>query len=132
MSVINSIVALLTTMSAMLAGVVLMNLTNLLFLQKKREMTVMRINGFSVRQTVGYLLREIVATTALGIVLGIAAGAAMAYYILRSLEQSFVQFDRGVNVPAWLIGAAVTLLFTGAVNCVALRKVRHLKLTDVA
>ena len=132
MSVINSIVALLTTMSVMLAGVVLMNLTNLLFLQKKREMTVMRINGFSVRQTVGYLLREIVATTALGIVLGIAAGAAMAYYILRSLEQSFVQFDRSISLPAWGLGAGITILFAVLVNWIVLRKVKTLKLTDVS
>lgn len=132
MSVINSIVALLTTMSAMLAGVVLMNLTNLLFLQKKREMTVMRINGFSVRQTVGYLLREIVATTALGIVLGIAAGAAMAYFILRSLEQSFVQFDRSISLPAWGLGAGITILFAVLVNWIVLRNVKTLKLTDVS
>ena len=132
MSVINSIVALLTTMSVMLAGVVLMNLTNLLFLQKKREMTVMRINGFSVRQTVGYLLREIVATTALGIVLGIAAGAAMAYFILRSLEQSFVQFDRSISLPAWGLGAGITILFAVLVNWIVLRKVKTLKLTDVS
>lgn len=130
--VINSIVALLTTMSAMLAGVVLMNLTNLFFQQKKREMTVMRINGFTAKQTVGYLLREIAVTTAVGIVLGIAVGASMAYYILRALEQSFVQFDRSVSIPAWILGAGITLLFAGIVNWLVLRKIKHLKLTDLS
>ena len=131
-SVINSIVALLTTMSAMLAGVVLMNLTNLFFQQKKREMTVMRINGFTAKQTVGYLLREIAVTTAVGIILGIAVGASMAYYILRALEQSFVQFDRSVSIPAWILGAGITLLFAGIVNWLVLRKIKHLKLTDLS
>ncbi|MBO7364159.1 MAG: ABC transporter permease [Lachnospiraceae bacterium] len=131
-TVINAIVALLTVMSALLAGVVLMNLTNLFFLQKKREMTIMRVNGFTSGQTIGYLLREIAVTTAVGIVLGIVAGAFMGYYILRSLEQSFVQFDRTVSLGAWGLGAAITVLFAVIVNWAVLRKVKDLKLTDAA
>ena len=111
---------------------ILTNLANIYISRKKKELIVMRINGFSVRQTVGYLLREIVATTALGIVLGIAAGAAMAYFILRSLEQSFVQFDRSISLPAWGLGAGITILFAVLVNWIVLRKVKTLKLTDVS
>ena len=131
-SVINSIVALLTTMAALLAGVVLLNLTNLFFQQKKREMTVLRINGFTVKRTVGYLLREIAVTTAAGIVLGVAAGAFMAYHILRSLEQTFVQFDRSVSLPAWALGAGIAILFSVVVNWLVLRKVKDLNLADAA
>lgn len=131
-AVIDSVVALLTVMSAILAGVVLMNLTNLFFLQKKREMTIMRINGYSVKQTVEYLLREIIVTTALGILIGIAAGSAMAYFILRSLEQSFMQFDRSISLSAWGIGFAITLLFAAIVNWLVLRNVKDLKLVDAA
>ena len=35
-------------------------------------------------------------------------------------------------VPALLLGAAITLLFAAIVNAIALRKVKNLKLTDVA
>ena len=131
-SVINAIVALLTTMAALLAGVVLLNLTNLFFQQKKREMTVLRINGFTVKRTVGYLLREIAVTTAAGIVLGVAAGAFMAYHILRSLEQTFVQFDRSVSLPAWALGAGIAILFAVVVNWLVLRRVKDLNLADAA
>lgn len=131
-SVINAIVALLTTMAAMLAGVVLLNLTNLFFQQKKREMTVLRINGFTVKRTVGYLLREIAVTTAAGIVLGVAAGAFMAYHILRSLEQTFVQFDRSVSLPAWALGAGIAILFAVVVNWLVLRRVKDLNLAAAA
>ena len=131
-TVINAIVALLTVMAALLAGVVLMNLTNFFFLQKKREMYIMRINGFTVKQTVWYLLREIIPTLEAGIILGIAAGAFMGYGILRAMEQTFVQFDRSISLPAWALGAGITLLFTVIINWLVLRKVRQLKLTDAA
>lgn len=129
--VLNTLVALFIFMAAVMAGVVLMNLTSIYVLQKKRELTIMRINGFTVKEVVGYMLRETVLTTTLGILIGMAAGSAIAYKIIRTLEQVFLQFDRGLSVPAWMIGAAMTVLFTVLVNMVALRPVKRLKLTDV-
>lgn len=129
--VIDSVVSLFIGMAAIMAGVVLLNLTNIQFLQKKREMTVMRINGFSTGDVIRYVGRENVVTTSAGIVLGIVLGALMAYSIVQSLEQSFVQFDRNVSLLAWLLAAAVTFLFSAAVNFIVLRKVRKLNLTDM-
>ena len=131
-SVIDAIVALLTFMAGLLAGVVLLNLTNLFFTQKKREMTIMRINGFSEKETVAYLLREIIPTTAAGIVIGVGAGAFMGYYILRSMEQSFVQFDRSVSLIAWGLGAGIAIIFSAIVDWIVLRRIKRLKLTDAA
>ncbi len=131
-SVINAIVALFIVMAAIMAGVVLLNLTNIYILQKKRELTVMRINGFTVGEVIRYVTRETVATTAAGVLLGIAAGSWIAYRIIRSMEQPFIQFERGVSVTAWLLGAAITVLFAVFVNAVALRSVKRLKLTDMS
>ena len=130
-SVINAVVILFIFMAAVMAGVVLMNLTNIYILQKKRELTIMRVNGFTTRETIDYVLRETVATTALGILLGICLGAVLGYAIVRTLEQPFIQFDRSFSMSASLIGMGMTVLFTVIVNAVVLRKVKDLKLTDV-
>ena len=92
----------------------------------------MRVNGFTVGEVINYVLRETVITTVLGIALGLAVGSGIAYVIIRSLEQSFIQYDRGINFIAWIIAAAMTVLFTVIVNVICLRKVKRLKLTDVA
>ena len=131
-SVINSLVVLFIFMGAVMAGVVLMNLTNMYVLQKKRELTIMRVNGFTIRETVRYLLRETYVTTGLGILLGLGIGSGIGYTILRSLEQPFAQFVRSLSMPAWIVGAGLTLLFTVIVNLIALRPVKKLRLTDVA
>ena len=131
-SSLNSVVWMFIFIAAIMAGVVQMNLTNMYVLQKKRELTIMRINGFSVREVTGYLLRETVLSTALGILFGLAAGAGLAYSIVRTLEQPLLQFRRDVDWIALLLAAALTVLFTVIVNAVALRNVKNLKLTDVA
>ena len=131
-SVINAIVALLILMAAIMAGVVLMNLTNMYVLQKKRELTIMRVNGFTVKEVIAYMSRETFITTGLGILLGLALGSGIAYHILRSMEQAFFRFDRSISLTAWLAGAVLTIIFTVIVNIIALKPVKDLKLTDVA
>ena len=131
-SLVVALVVMLNFMAAVMAGVVLTNLTNIHIMEKKPELTIMRINGFTTRQAVGYVLRETVVTTLAGIALGIAAGSGVAYGIVRALETAFVQYDRDVSPRAWLCGAGITLFYAVLINAVELRKVRHLKLTDAA
>ncbi|MBR4905589.1 MAG: FtsX-like permease family protein [Clostridia bacterium] len=128
---INSVDALLIAIAAIMAGVVLLNLTNTFVLQKKRELIIMRINGFTVKELIGYLLRETAVTTVIGILLGVAAGCGIGYYIVRSVELPYTQFDRGVYAPAWLYAAGITALFAVVINAIALMKVKKLKLTDL-
>ena len=129
--VVNALVWFFIFMAIAMAGVVLLNLTNMYLLQKKNELTVMRINGFSVKETIHYVIRETVITTFLGIVLGIAAGSGIAYRIVRVIEQPFFQLYRRVSFLSWGVGIVMTVGLTVLVNLVALRPVRNLKLTDI-
>ena len=130
-TLVIAIVALFIFMAAVMAGVVLTNLTNTYILQKKQELTIMRINGFTVREVIGYVTRETVFTTIVGMITGIAMGAAIAYRITRSLETAFVQYNRSISLPAWAFGAVITAFFTIVINVIVLRQVRHLSLTDI-
>jgi len=131
-TLVVAIVALFIFMAAVMAGVVLTNLTNSYILQKKQELTIMRINGFTVGEVIGYVSRETVFTTVVGTIIGIAMGAAIAYRITRSLETAFVQYNRSVSLPAWAFGAVITAFFTLLINVIVLRKVKNLKLTDMS
>ncbi len=130
-SVLDSLVALFIFMAAVMAGVVLLDLTSIYVLQKKPELVIMRINGFTVKEVYHYMLRETVLTTTIGILLGLGIGSAIAYKICRLLEQPAMQIVREPSMIAWLVAVAITLFFAALVNYFALRPVRNLKLTDV-
>ena len=131
-SVVDTLVLLFIFMAAVMAGVVLLNLTSIYVLQKKPELVIMRINGFTVKEVYGYMLRETVLTTAIGILLGLGIGSAIAYKICRLLEQPSMQIVREPSLVAWIVAAIITLFFAALVNYFALRPVRNLKLSDVA
>ena len=54
----------------------------------------MRVNGFSIKQTKGYLTREAVLTTVIGLAAGILIGSLLTPYAVRILEPADLQFDR--------------------------------------
>ena len=130
MGAINSVDVLLIAIAAIMAGVVQLNLTSTFIMQKKRELVIMRINGFTVKELIGYLLRESAFTAVVGILLGVAAGYGISCYLIRTMELSYTQFDRSFCVSAWLLACAITALFTIVIHAVALQKVKKLKLSD--
>lgn len=130
-SILTLITGILIICAGLMAYFILLNLTGMYLAQKQRELTIMRINGFTTKEVVRYVSRETLFTTTLGIVLGLGLGMLMGYLILRFLEQDHVQFVRTITVSGILLSAAITALFTIGINAIALRKVRHLKLTDL-
>ena len=130
-SVVDALVMLFIVLAIGMAGVVLLNITNMYVLQKKNELTIMRINGFTVKQTIHYVIRETVITTFLGIFFGIGLGSGLAYKIIRTMEKQFLQFDRSLSFTAWAVGIVMTIGLIVLVNGVALRPVKNLKLRDI-
>ncbi|MEE3408605.1 MAG: FtsX-like permease family protein, partial [Erysipelotrichaceae bacterium] len=113
-----------------MAYFILLNLVNMFINQKKRELTVMRVNGFTVKEVKNYVGKELIVNTAIGILLGLPLGGIMAYRIILLLE-NINCFDRSIYYPGGLIAAVVTAIFSFFISQSALRKVKDLKLTDV-
>ena len=114
-----------------MAYFILLNINKMYITRKTRELTVMRINGFTVGEVKRYVLLETIATTIAGIILGIAVGSVMGYVVIRSIETTYLQFVRGISLVAWGLGAVITVIFTLGINAIALKKIKHLKLTDM-
>lgn len=130
-SVLNLIALMFVGIAGLMAFFILLNLVNMQLNQKKRELTVMRINGFSVREVKAYVLRESILSTALGILLGLGTGSLLGYRVIRLLEGVSVRFMRNIQWEAWVIGAAITVIYAVIIQMAALRKVKGLKLTDL-
>ncbi len=131
-SVLTMITNAMTGTAAMMAFFVLLNLINMYLTQKTKELTVMRINGFTTREVKRYVSRESVVTTILGIILGIIVGSGFSYVICRFVEQSQIGLVRTPDLPGWAYSALFTAFFSTVMNVIALRKIKHLNLRDAA
>lgn len=130
-SVLDYISLLFIIVAAMMAYFILLNLVNMYIHQKKLELTLMRVNGFTVKEVIRYVSLELVVSTIIGIILGLALGSVLSYRMIRLLESIVLHFDRGIQFKAWIIAALFTVFFTGVISAWALRKVKTLRLTDI-
>ena len=127
----NIIVYVTTGIAILMSFMILTNLANIFLNRKKTELTVMRINGFSIRQTKGYLARESVLTTVIGLAAGVLAGSLLSPVFIRILEPADLQFDRTYQLAAWIAAVGLEGLFALIIYSSTFRRIRSLNLRDL-
>jgi len=129
---INLVIAICLMLSAVLALLVLLNQIVMHINRKARELAVMRINGYTPRETRAYVYKDNIILTILGLILGSGVGMLLSYIVIRILETGANRYVRTPNIPACLYACAIGAIFALIVNLIALRKIKTLNLTNVS
>ena len=129
---VDSVVYLLTGVAILMSVFVLANLINIFISRRTKEMIIMRVNGFSQKQCVGFLLREAVITLVAGLIVAVIAGGGLALFLVRALEIEELMMNRSFMPMCWVIAAAMEAMFALIIDVILFRKVRKLKVTDIA
>ena len=115
---IDSVVAILIVAAALLAFVVLYNLSNINISERKREIATLKVLGFYPREVDRYITKETIILTAIGIALGLFSGSYLCHYIISTCEPDYLLFDRRVDTISYILSALMTIIFTIIVNIV--------------
>lgn len=119
-------------LAAALSMLVLLNQITMHIDHKARELAVMRVNGYTLAQTRGFVSRDNVVLTVLGLLLGCIAGIGLGYVDTHLVEAAAEHYVRDPNLLACLESVAVVGVFAVVVNIIALRRIAHLNLTNVS
>lgn len=126
------IVIIITGIAILISFMILTNLANIFLNRRKTELSVMRINGFSVKQARGYLTKETVFTTTAGLILGVVLGAILTPPVISIIQQPDLEFVKSFHTLAWVIAVAIEAIFAAIINSAVFRKVKDLNLRDIA
>lgn len=130
-SLTTTVVYIYLALSALMALVVLMNLMVTFIDEKKRDLIVLRINGFSTHAAKAYIYRDTILLTIIGIIIGILIGMTMGSLSLISIEFSSTSYVLTPSLVACLVGAAASAVFAFIVSVIALRRIPRFNLTDI-
>ena len=130
-SITNYLALIMVFIAGLMSYFILLNLVNMNIKQKKRELTIMRINGFTVREVKAYIQKESIASTVIGILIGLVIGQLLSIKVLSALEGTTLFFAKNIQWSAWLLSAAITAAFAIVINAIALRQIKNLKLSDM-
>ena len=128
----NIIVIFTTAIAILISFMILTNLANIYLTRKKTELTIMRVNGFKIKEAKGYLSRESIITTATGLVLGVLVGAVLTPFAIKYLQQPDLEFVKSFQPIAWAAAVGLEALFSIIINTMVYRKVKDLNLRDIA
>lgn len=128
---INMVIAVCLSVSVLMVLLVLMNQIVMYINRKARELAVMRINGYTMKETKAYVYKDNIVLTAAGLLLGCGLGVGLSYIIIRIIETGANRYVRTPNLLACLYSCGVVALFAVIVNLIALRKINKLSLTNV-
>ena len=130
-SVSSAVVAIYLALAALMAIVVLLNLNTMFIDEKKRELIVLMINGFSIKDAKRYISWDSVVLTVIGIIVGIILGCVMGAITVSSIEPSTATFVKDADLMAILIGIVGSAILAFIMGKIALRRIPKFKLTDI-
>lgn len=130
-SALYLVVIICFVFAAIMAVLVMLNQNVMHITRKAKELSVMRINGFTMKETKAFVSRDNVLLTAIGILFGWGIGMVFGYIVVRVLEVATTHYVRMPSMKACLISTVIGGVFAYIMNKLALRKIKKLNLTNV-
>lgn len=127
---LNALVLLILGCAALLAFVVLYNLTNINITERTREIATLKVLGFYDREVSAYIYRENIMLTLIGICVGLLAGNWLTAFVLTVAEIDDVVFRKNITPMSFFLSAVITLSITLFVNLVMEKRLRRVNMVE--
>lgn len=124
---LSFIIIVFIVSAAVLAFVVLYNLSNMNIQERKREIATLKVLGFYDSEVSSYIFRENVILTVIGTVCGLFLGIGGFRLIVSNIEIDAVMFGKSIKALSFVLAAAATFAFSVFVNLVMSRKLKNTK-----
>ncbi len=130
MGSLNMVVVVLIICAAVLAFVVLYNLTNINVSERIRELSTIKVLGFYDNEVTMYIYRENVILSLFGIIFGSFVGKFLHYFVLNTASMDNMMFSYRLHVHSYVFAGILTLLFSSMVMWVMHNKLKHVDMIE--
>ena len=130
MKSLNSIVYVVILCAALLAFIVLYNLTNINITERLREIATIKVLGFYQIEVSQYVFRENLFLTAVAAIVGIPMGDWLLKFVIDNIVVSMVYFEARHGPYDIPIAVALTFLFAFFVNMAMQKRLRDVSMTE--
>lgn len=127
---LNMIMQVLIIVAALLALVILYNLTNLNVEERIRELSTIKVLGFYNREVTMYIYRETILLSVIGVLAGFGFGAWLHHYIITTVPPDNVMFDPSIRWTAFLVPLVMIVIITAMLGWLVNHKLQHLDMLE--
>ena len=130
MKSLDIVVWIIIFAAAMLAFLVLFNLTNINVTERVRELATLKVLGFYDGETASYVYRENMVLTLLGALLGMYAGKWLHRWLIGTIEMEYMIFGHGLHSRSYLYAVVLTAVFSLSVNFFSYFYIRKIDMVE--
>ena len=127
---VDSVVVVLVIAAALLAFVVLYNLTNINITERVREIATLKVLGFTSREVDAYIYRETLLLAVIGALVGLLLGIVMEGFVVVTAEVDQVMFGRDIHAASFIIAFLLTMVFSVIVTLAMRPKLRRIDMVE--
>ena len=120
-TLINTVVYVVIILAAALSFTVVFTLSNTNISERARELATLKVLGFKPPEVHGYINKETLILTAIGVAIGLPVGYVLARSLTTILRMPSLYFDVVVSPLTYVIAAAMAFAFTLIVNLITNR-----------
>ena len=130
MDALDLVVIVVVLCAALLAAIVLYNLTNINITERLREIATIKVLGFRAGETATYIFKENLILTVVGAALGLGAGKLLMAFVMSQIKIDFVWFQARLMVPSYLWSVLLTLLITLLVDWIFYHRLEKINMAE--
>lgn len=130
MGSLNEVMVILIGMAALLALVVIYNLSNINVEERIRELSTIKVLGFYDGETTLYIYRETIILSIIGILCGYLVGIGLHAFIITSLPPDNAMFDPAMKASSFIYSALIPAAITALVAGIMHRKIKSVDMLD--
>jgi len=130
MESLNVVVVILIVSAALLAFVVLYNLTNINVSERIRELSTIKVLGFYPQEVTMYVYRENIFLTLLGILFGYVLGYFLHGFVISTAEIDQMMMSKTIHWDSYVYSALLTFLFSSVVMMVMHWKLKKIDMIE--
>lgn len=124
------VILLVVVSAALLAFIVLYNLTNINITERIREIATIKVLGFTPRETAMYVFRENLVLTAFGAIAGIFLGWWFHGFVMDCIDVDGIAFQNAIFLRSYIIGIVLTFLFSIFVDICMYGKLERIDMAE--
>ena len=130
MKSLDYVVYVVILSAALLAFIVLYNLTNINITERIREIATIKVLGFYQLEVSQYVFRENLFLTAVAALVGIPMGKWLLKFVIDNIVVSMIYFEPRHGPYDIPIAVALTFVFAFLVNLAMQRRLRNVSMTE--
>jgi putative ABC transport system permease protein len=127
---VDMVVIVLIVAAALLAAIVLYNLTNININERMREIATLKVLGFTRREVFNYVFREILILAIIGAAVGLVLGVALENFVVVTAEVDAVMFGRSIHVFSFVMAFVLTVVFAMVISLLMRGKLHRIDMVE--